>query len=86
MQDRILNPVGIQESILVLRLRNQSFDAELILREKMMPAKLNHAADRVVERPVIPRVTCWLCGGPSSSGACQCHAGAGDCNLVCRME
>lgn len=35
MQDRILNPVGLEESLLVIRLRNQSYDAELILREKM---------------------------------------------------
>lgn len=40
MQDRILNPVGIEEALLVLRLRNQHFDAELILVEKMKPARL----------------------------------------------
>lgn len=41
MQDRILNPIGIEEVILVLRLRNQHYDAELVLREKMRPAILH---------------------------------------------
>lgn len=41
MQDRIMNPIGIEESLFVIRLRNQSYDAELILREKMKPGRLH---------------------------------------------
>lgn len=40
MQDRILNPDTIGETLLVLNLRNQHFDAELLLQEKMKPARL----------------------------------------------
>lgn len=40
MQDRILNPITTEEAILVIRLRNQNFDAELLLREKMKPGRL----------------------------------------------
>lgn len=41
MHDRTLNPGTIEEAILVMRLRNQSYDAELILREKLKPAILH---------------------------------------------
>lgn len=44
MLDRILNPVGVEESLLVIRLASQGADAfylaELRLQEKMKPAKL----------------------------------------------
>lgn len=44
MQDRILNPIGIEESLLCIRLACQGADAfylaEVRLQEKMRPAKL----------------------------------------------
>lgn len=40
MQDRIMNPIGIEEALLVLRLRNQHYDAEFVLRAKMKPGIL----------------------------------------------
>lgn len=45
MHNRILNPIGIEESLLVLRLACQGADAfylaEIRLAEKMKPAKLS---------------------------------------------
>lgn len=37
------------------------------------------------KRIEVPGATCWLCGGPPDSGACACHSGAGECDLICRL-
>lgn len=45
MHDRVFNPIGVEESLLVLRLMSQGADAfylaELRLQEKMLPARLS---------------------------------------------
>lgn len=68
MQDRVLNPIGIEESILAIRLYCQGADAfylaELRLAEKMKPGRLKFMVrgkaerDQIASRSLGLPVTC----------------------------